>query len=126
MHTLIKTEKIPDKLIINGYSTPQENIKPGNQLCNEDLEGINTVFTILKSAENYSLSNLITSINIQNSDNYILYLESEKKTVELGNLNNIEIKMLYLQSIIEKEKGAEETLFLDVDFKSKFPYGRFN
>lgn len=122
----ISSENISDKLKINGYKTLEEEVKPGNRLCKEDLEGINTIYKILNSAENYDLKKFITSINISDKSNYVLYLESEKKTVNLGTTDNIETKMLYLQSIIEREQGKEETIFLDVDFKEKYPYGRFN
>ena len=121
----ISSENISDKQKIVGYKTLEENIKPGNRLCKEDLESINNIFTILNVAENYSLKNLITSINISDNSNYLLYMESEKKTVNLGTTENIEAKMLFLQSILEREKGNEGIIYLNVDFKNKNPYGRF-
>ncbi len=121
----ISSENISDKQKIVGYKTLEENIKPGNRVCKEDLESINNIFTILNVAESYSLKNLITSINISDNSNYVLYIESEKKTVNLGTTENIEAKMLFLQSILEREKGNEGIIYLNVDFKNKNPYGRF-
>ncbi len=122
----ISAENIVDKPKLRGYKTSEDQIQPRNRLCKEDLENINVVSSILRVAENYSLKQLITSINISDDSNYVLYLESEKKTVNLGTTDNIEIKMLYLQSIIEREKDKEGIIFLNVDFKNKYPYGRYN
>ncbi len=122
----ISSENISDKQKIAGYKTLEENIKPGNRLCEEDLDCIYDFLHILNVAENYSLKQLITSINISDNSNYVLYLESERKTVNLGTTDNIETKMLFLQSILEREKDNEGIIFLNVDFKDKDPYGRFN
>ena len=56
--------------------------------------------TIAKENE---LDEKVTSIDISNKNEYILYLESEKKTVYLGNQENLTTKMLYTKKIIEKE-----------------------
>ena len=122
----ISSENIQDKKKIRGYETPEDQIKPGNRLCEEDLKKLDVIYTILDTSNNYSLQQYITSINISDNSNYVLYLESERKTVELGNTDNLDIKMLYLQSIIEKEKDKEGIVFLNVDFKNKNPYGRYN
>ncbi len=122
----ISTENIADKPKLRGYKTSEDQIKPGNRLCEEDLESINVVYTILNVTENYSIRQAISSINISDDSNYVLYLESEKKTVNLGTTDNIEIKMLYLQSILEREKDKEGIIFLNVNFKDKYPYGKYN
>ncbi len=122
----ISSENIQDKQKIRGYATPEDQIKPGNRLCEEDLKSLDEIYTILDTSKNYSLQEYITSINIADNSNYILYLESERKTVELGSTDNLDIKMLYLQSIVEKEKDKEGIVFLNVDFKNKNPYARYN
>lgn len=122
----ISSKNIQDKQKIRGYSTPEDQIKPGNRLCEEDLKSLDEIYTILDTSYNYSLQQCITSINISDKSNYVLYLESERKTVELGNADNLDIKMLYLQSILEKDKDKEGIVFLNVDFKNKNPYGRYN
>ena len=118
----INTEKLVDKPKIVGYKTLEENINVGNKLDTEDIENISTVINILNVASNYGVREYISSVNIENNNNYILYLENEHKTVNLGDMTNIDIKMLYMQSIIEKEKDKSGTLNLDVDFRNKYPY----
>ena len=53
-------------------------------------------------------------------------MQSENKTVNVGSIDKLDTKMLYLQSIIQREKESSGIIFLDVDFKEKFPYMRFD
>ena len=99
-----------------------ENIDAGNKLVEEDANKIKTASEILNVAENYDVKKYITSINIENEKDFVLNLESENKTVHLGDTDNLEIKILYMQSILEKEKDKSGTLYLDVDFRNKYPY----
>ena len=122
----ISTELIEGKQKIRGYKTTEEELKPGNRLCKEDINSMYDILTILNAADNYSIKNTITAIDISDDSNYILYLENEKKTVHLGSIDNLDIKMLYLQSIIERDKDKEGLVFLNVDYKEKNPYGRYN
>ena len=70
--------------ILLGIATSKEDYKEGNRLNNEDLEKLGTVIKIMNAAKNKEISNLITSIDITDENNYTLYLETEKKTVYLG------------------------------------------
>lgn len=97
---------LEDKPKLLGYKTSEEKIIAGNTLCEEDIENISEILKILNVAETYSLKERITSINISDSSNYVLYLQSENKTVNLGTTEKVDTKMMYLQSIIEKEKGT--------------------
>ena len=68
---------------------------------------------------------LITSINIEKEEEYILYLENEKKYVYLGDASNLSNKMLYLQTILKKEKKNEGIMFINGDLNNGFkPYFR--
>ena len=62
------------------------------------------------------------TIRIENQNEYSLYMESEKKTVHIGSISNLDTKMLYLQVMLEKEKDNEGEIFLNIDFKTKNPY----
>ncbi len=107
---------------LKGYKTTEENIIVGEKLVEEDIKNIKVILKILDVAENYEIKQYISSIDIEDSSNYVLYLKSENKTVYLGDMSNLDIKMLYLQSIIEKEKDESGTLHLNVDYKNKYPY----
>ena len=64
------------------------------------------------------ITNLITTIDISDSDNYTLYLESEKKTAYLGDCSKLETRMLYLVGILEKEKNVEGEIFVNMNLNT--------
>ena len=112
-----------DKLnlpVIKGASTEENNITPGKRLEQKDLEKLEVAIKIMTISKEYELDELVTSIDISNKNEYILYLESEKKTVYLGNQENLTTKMLYTKKIIEKESGNEGTIYVNGDFTNKF------
>lgn len=110
--------------IITGYTTKQEEIKVGSRLNNDDLEKLSTVLKIVESANANGISNLITKINIQNKQNYILALENEKKTVYIGDATNLSNRMLYLKAVLEEEKGVEGEVFINGDLNKQDVYFR--
>ena len=112
--------------IILGASTKEENIIAGNRLEQEDLLKLGTVIRIMDDAENNGIANLITTINIENEKNYVLYLESEKKTVYLGDCTNLETRMLYLVSILNNEKNIEGEIFINMNLNlgTEYPFFR--
>ena len=118
----ISSENITDKIKIRGYKTTEDNIKPGNRLIKEDLNKLKDLSIITDTAKNSGINAQITSINIENQNEYSLYMESEKKTVHIGSISNLDTKMLYLQVMLEKEKDNEGEIFLNIDFKTKNPY----
>ena len=104
--------------IITGVATPEEEIKAGNRLCTEDLEKLNSVIQIMDSANSNELGNLITKINIENKQDYVLELKSEKKNVHLGDTSDIGTKMLYIKTVLENEKGKEGDIFVNTDLNN--------
>ena len=116
-----KKEGVPK---VTGYETAQENILPGNKLCDNDLEKISTVLKIIYSAKSAEIDNIITTINIADENNFSLYLESEGKTAYLGNCTSLDTRMLYVKVIMEKERGHEGEIFVDMDLNEKNPFFR--
>lgn len=118
----INSENVADKLHIVGYATSEEMIKPGNRLCSADLKSLNAVIQIMLSAKNNALDGYIKRIDISDNLNFILYLDDERKKVELGDTSNLDTKMLYIQVMIEREKNRDGTIFTNVDLRNKYPY----
>lgn len=98
---------------IISYKTPTEQIKLGERFLEEDLETLGTILKITESANNNGLANMITSIDIANKNDIILRIESEGKTVYLGNVADINTKMMYIKVIIDDEKGIEGDIIID-------------
>ncbi len=105
--------------IITGFLTKEEELHAGNRLCSEDLQRLGQALQIMKSAESNGIENLITKINIENKQNYILELKSEKKTVYIGDTSNLSTKMLYIISILNENKNVEGEIFVNTDLNNK-------
>ena len=86
-----------------------------------DLKKLETAIKIMKIAQENGIAEKITGLDISNKDEYIVYLEGEKKTAYLGDNSNLNTKMLYVKEIMEKyEAGKEGSIFVDGDFNNKF------
>ncbi len=117
---LLEVAKEPLEIpAIVGFVTPENEIHEGNRLCSEDLQRLDQVLQIMKSAESNGIKDLITKINIHDKQDYILELKSEKKTVHIGNTTNLSTKMLYVDSILNENKGVEGEIFVNTDLNNK-------
>ena len=108
--------------IITGYSTQEENIIPGNRLEQDDLKKLETVITIMDSANSNQIAELITGVDISNSKDYILTLNNEAKTVYLGDATDINTRMYYLKGILQKEKGKSGEVFINGNMNTQRVY----
>lgn len=110
--------------IIYGSITSGEEITMGDRLNNEDLDILEDILKIMSSAIENGLENKITSIDITNKNDYIIYIEEQKKKVHLGDASNLSNKMLYILAIMEQEEKEGE-IFVNGDLNNKFqPYFR--
>ena len=114
----ISNERLEIPILI-GITTDLSNIKAGNRINVEDLKKMNTVIKIFETASSNEIGNLITKIDISDDKNYTLILETEGKTVYLGDCSELNTRILYLKSILEEEKGVNGELFLDVDLNEQ-------
>ena len=110
--------------ILQGAETDAENFTPGNRLCTEDLKKMDTVIKIMDAANNNDIGSLITRIDIQNSENYMIQFEGEVKVAYLGNATDLSTKMLTIKAILERETGIEGEIFVDMDLKTNNPVFR--
>ena len=105
------TEAISVPIII-GYAT--QDLTPGNRLDNQDLKKLEQAIQIIENAKSNGISEMIYSIDIANANNYILDIPSETKKVQFGDNSNINVKMLWIVELIEKEKGVDGEIILNV------------
>ena len=107
--------------IITGFSTTNEEIKPGDRLNTEDLQKLDDVIKIIETSKNTPLANIITEIDISDSMNYKLTIASESKTVKMGEMTNINIKLQMAGKVLEAESGkVGEIYFQDNGKKAIF------
>ena len=113
-------EESKEKPIIQGLTTKEEQMVVGNRLNKEDLEKLEDVIKIINATKEYELDNKLTSIDISNKNEYSIYLAEEQKKVYLGDNTNLSNKMLYVNAILEEEKGKPGEIFANGDFNNKF------
>ena len=113
-----------DSPIIKGYTTQLSDVKPGNRLCMEDLEKLETVLKIMETASSNGLEQLITHIDMSDRKNYVITLESEDKTVYLGDCLYLSTQMLYVKEMVQREKGIEGEFFVNMDLNTSNPVFR--
>ena len=106
--------------IISGFKTPTENIKEGNRLVVEDLKELENVIKIMEIAKTTSVGAIIAEIDISDPTNYKIIIPSENKTVEFGDLTNINVKILKIEYIIEQEKGKQGEIYFQGAEKAVF------
>ena len=114
-----------DVPIIVGLSIKENEMMSEKRLKTEDLEKLNDIIKIIDSAKAINIDKLITEINTENKENYVLYLESKNKKINIGDTTNLTNKMLYIQKILENEEGKSGTAFVNGDLGAGFkPYFR--
>lgn len=113
-------EDSKQKPILQGISTPEEQVVTGNRLNNEDLQKIEDVIKIMNVTKEYNLETKVTSIDISDKNEYSIQIEEEKKRVYLGDSSNLSNKMLYVNAILDEEKGKAGEIFANGDLNNKF------
>jgi len=117
-----KKEKVPT---LQGMTTMQDELLNGTRLNTIDLNKLNTINKIMDSIKSIKIENKITSINAEDTNEYILYLKSENKYIYLGNVSNLNNKILYIQMMLKEEKGNSGIMFINGDLNEGFkPYFR--
>lgn len=110
---ILEISRIPLTLpSIKGFST--QEIKAGNRIAVEDLKKLDTVIQIMETAESNGIKEKITSIDISDENNFILEIPTENKRIQFGDASNINVKMLWIVKLIDKEKGKEGDIILNV------------
>ena len=105
---------------IQGISTEAEQIVEGNRLNTEDLGKLESVIQIMNICKNYELDKKISAIDITNKNNYIIYMDEEKKIINLGDESNLSTKMLYVPTILKENEGKEGTIYVDGNINNNF------
>lgn len=113
-------EDSKEKILLQGFKTTEEQIVAGNRLNEKDLERLEDVIKIMNAAKEYDLDSKVTSIDISDKNQYNVYLAEEGKKVYLGDNSNLSNKMLYVNAIIEEEKGKKGEIFANGDLNNKF------
>ena len=101
-----------DLPIIRGNKT--QELTPGGRLEVDDLKKLDTVIQIMEAAKSNGINEIITTIDISDGNNFILEIPNENKTVQFGDGTDINVKILWIVALVEKEKGIIGQIVLNV------------
>ena len=108
--------------VIEGMS---QEVKLNSQITKENLKLLYNISLIKLAANNYEIEKLISRIDVADKNNYHLYIKEKGKDIYFGNEENINTKMMYIVSIMEKNEGIEGTIYVNGDFNNNYkPYFR--
>lgn len=111
--------------IILGFNITENELIDKKRIEVADLQVLKDILKISEAAKEVEIEKLITEINIENKENYVLYIESENKKIYLGEAKNLTNKMLYIKKMLENEKESSGTFFVNGDISEGFkPYFR--
>lgn len=120
------SEEKKDILLINGFSTIKNSIEPGQRLIEEDLIKLNVVAKVTNYCKYNTIENKITSIDVTDDTNYILYFKEDKKTVYLGDASNLSERLSLLKTILKNEKNKQIEIFMNGDLNKDNVYIRYS
>lgn len=124
-YILEKSAEKKDVPIIVGLKITEDDLMKKSRLEGKDIETLNKILKITEAAKIININNIITEINTENDTDYVLYIESEAKTIYIGDTTNLTNKMLYIQKILQNEKGKSGKVFVNKDMTTGFkPYFR--
>ena len=119
---MLEISKEPLNLpVLLGIKTDLNNVKPGKRLDVEDLKKFNILIQIMDITKNFELNTLITRIDITDSSDYIVYMDSEGKKIYLGDAIDLNTKILPLAEILNQTTGKSGEIFLNMDLNEQNP-----
>ena len=107
--------------VLLGIKTDLSNVKPGKRLDVEDLKKFNILIQIMDITKNFELNTLISRIDITDSSDYIVYMDSESKKIYLGDAIDLNTKILPLAEILNQTTGKSGEIFLNMDLNEQNP-----
>lgn len=110
--------------IIIGLTSKQEEITPGKRLNNEDLLKLDTILKIINYCKYNSIENKIDIVDVSDTTNYILEFKKDKKKVYLGDASNLSERILWLKTILIKEKDNSGEIYINGDLNKDKVYFR--
>ena len=111
--------------VIVGMEITENDLINKKRLINKDLERLIKINKIIDASKAVNIENIITEVNIEDENNYFLYIDSKQKKIYIGDTTNLTNKMLYIKKILENEEGKTGTIYVNGDISSGFkPYFR--
>lgn len=108
-------------ITITGMEITEDEIKEKNRIEEKDLNKMENILQIREEAKKIEIAEKITKI--QTEEEYIINLENEGITINLGDATNLKNRMFYVKAILEKETGNIGTIYVNGNLNEGFaPY----
>lgn len=106
---------------ITGMEITDSEANSAKRLDEKDLEKMENILQIYEECKKIEIDTKITQIQIE--DEYILNLENDGLTINLGDATNLKNRMDYVKSLLKQESGNKGTIYVNGNLNSDFkPY----
>lgn len=106
-----------DKLAVPtiiGMDVTQEDVGTIKRLDQRDLNKMENILQIREQCRNIEISEKITQYEV--GDEYIVRLENDGITINLGDASNIKDRIDYVNGLLKQEAGNKGTIFVNGNF----------
>lgn len=90
------------------------------RLEEESLELLSELLKLRETFKTYDVLEKVNKVDITNIDDVKIYIDSENKIIQIGNLQNLSTKFVYIKNIMKQEKGKKGTIFVNDINKTYF------
>ena len=111
------TEKIEIPTII-GMDITENDVSTLKRLTEKDLNKMENILQIREQCKDLEIADKITQIEVKNQ--YIITLESEGLTINLGDCTDLKNRMFYVGGILKQEAGNRGTIYVNGNLNENF------
>ena len=112
-----KVEKLDIPIII-GMDIEQSDVGVKGRLGEKDLNKMENILQIREQCKSIKIQDKITQIQVE--DEYIISLENDGITINLGDATNLKNRMYYVNAILKKEAGKRGTIYVNGNLNEGF------
>lgn len=113
-------EKLELPTII-GMEITENEVGTQKRLNEKDLNKMENVLQIREQCKRIGINDSVTQIQVE--DEYILSLENEGITINLGDGSNLKNRMDYVEALLKQEEGNNGTIYVNGNLNEGFlPY----
>ncbi len=103
---------------IAGMEVTQNDLGTLHRLNEKDLERMENVLQIREQCRKIEIANKITQYQVGNE--YIVNLENDGITINLGDATNLKNRIYYVSAILKREAGNKGTIYVNGNFNEGF------
>lgn len=103
---------------IIGIDIKQADVSTKKRLEEKDLNKMENILQIREQFKNIDMADKITQYQVGNE--YIVSLENDGLTINLGDASNLKNRMYHVNGILKKEAGNKGTIYVNGNFNEGF------